>query len=74
MFTWGSFRRGDVIDVIYDAEGAREGQYGCTLGLIWIHLRAVKGSHERAVMGLASRAASVVCYHVINSVTKSVNH
>ena len=31
MFTCGSVRHGDVNDIIYDAEGACEGQYGCTL-------------------------------------------
>ena len=30
MFMSGSLRRGDVNDVIYDADAAREGRYGFT--------------------------------------------
>ena len=52
MFTQGSLCFGDVNNVIYDAEGAREGRYGCTRGPIWIHVRAIMGSCEGAVMKL----------------------
>ena len=30
MFKRRSLRRGEMDEVIYDVEGAREGQYGCT--------------------------------------------
>ena len=43
---------------IYDAECACEGRYGCTRGPICVHVRADMRSHERAVMGLPSRAVS----------------
>ena len=58
MFTRGSLRRGGVNDVIYDADGVREGRYGCTRGPIWVHVRAVMASREPADMGLASGAVS----------------
>ena len=58
MFTRGSLRLGDVNDVIYDAECAREGPYGCRRGPIWVHVRAVMGLCEGVVLGLASRAVS----------------
>ena len=29
---------GEVNYVIKDAEGARKGRYGCTRGLIWVHV------------------------------------
>ena len=35
---------------------ACEGRYKCMRGPIWVHVRANMGSHEQAVMGLASRA------------------
>ena len=38
MFMHGSSRCGEVNDINYDSEGAREGQYGCTRGLIWVHM------------------------------------
>ena len=60
MFTRGSLRLGDVNDVIYDAECVREGPYGCTRGPIWVHVRAVMGSCEGAVLGLALRAVSAL--------------
>ena len=53
-----SLSREHVTDVIYDAEGAREGQYGCMQGLIRVLLRADMDSREGAVMGLESRAVS----------------
>ena len=52
MFMRMSLHPNNVNDVIYDAEGAREGQYGCTQGLIWFHVGADRGSRERAVMGV----------------------
>ena len=54
----GSLRLGDVKDIIYDADTAREGQYVCTRGLIWVHTRADMGSREPAVLGLESQAVS----------------
>ena len=48
----------DVNGVIYDDESTREGRYGYTRGLFWVHVWAYIGSRERAVMGLESRAAS----------------
>ena len=58
MFTHGSLRRGDMHDIIYDAECSREGRYGCIRGPIWVQVRANMGLRKRAVMGLASRAVS----------------
>ena len=58
MFTRMSLRRSDVNDVIYDAEGAREGRYGCMRGRLWVHVRADIGSREQAVIGLESRVVS----------------
>ena len=49
MFKHGFLCRGDVNDVIYDAECTREGQYRCTRGPIWVHTRADMGSCEQAV-------------------------
>ena len=46
MFSCESLHRSDVNGVIYDAEGAQEGRYGCTLGLIWVHARANMGSYK----------------------------
>ena len=74
MFTLGSSRSGDVNDVIYDAEGAREGQYWCTRGLIWVQVRADMGSRERDVMGLKLRAVSArVTKHCVNILSKICN-
>ena len=39
MFTRGSLRHSDVIDIIYDTEGTHQGR-------LWMHLRACMGSHE----------------------------
>ena len=58
MFKLGPLRRDDVNDVIYDAEIACEGGYWCTLGLLWVHMRANMGSKEQAVIGLESQAIS----------------
>ena len=60
MFTQRSLHHGDVNHVIYDAEGACEGWYRCTPGLIWGHARAIMGSREGGVIGLASRAVSAL--------------
>ena len=38
MFTRESLHRGDVNDVIYDAEGTREGLYGYTLASLWVRV------------------------------------
>ena len=51
MFMRVSLRRGDVNDVIYDAEYARDGRYGCTRGTIRVHVKADMGSREWAVKG-----------------------
>ena len=56
MFMCGSLWGGGMNDIIYDAEGAREGRYGFTRGPLWVHMRADMG--EQAVMGLQSRAVS----------------
>ena len=39
MFMRGSLRRGDLNDVIYDAEGTHDGP-------IWVHASAIMGSCE----------------------------
>ena len=66
--------RGDVNDVIYDAEGAPEGRYGCTQRLIWVHVRANMGSCELAIMGLESRAVSAqLTKHFITILSKKCN-
>ena len=57
MFTRRSSRGCDVNDAIMTL-GAREGQYGCSQGLILVHARANMGSRERAVMCLKSRSVS----------------
>ena len=54
MFTGWPEHRGDVNDVIFDADGACEVRYGCVGG----PTRANMGSREWVVMGLKSRAAS----------------
>ena len=60
-------------EVIYDAEGTREGRYGCMLGLIWVHVRANMGSPERAIIGLESQAVSVrVTKHFVTILVKHV--
>ena len=43
-------------DVIHNAEGAREGRYGCTQGPLWVHARADMGSREWAYVCLESQA------------------
>ena len=53
-----SISREHVTDVIYDTEGACEGQYGWMQGLIQVLLRADMDSREGAVFGLESRAVS----------------
>ena len=74
MFTRGSLRRSDVNDVIYFAEGADEGLYGCMRGPIWFHVRVNMGSHERAVMCLAPRAVSArVAKHFVTIFSKTCN-
>ena len=73
MFILGSSGPGEVNDIIYDAEGAREGQYGCTQGLIWVHVRANIYSHEQAIMGLGSQAVSArITKHFITIFVKRV--
>ena len=54
MFTRWPEHRGDVNDVIYDANGACEGRYGCVGGPKRVEI----GSLEWVVIGLKSRAAS----------------
>ena len=58
MFMRGSLPHRNANDIIYDAEGACEGQYGCTPGLIWVQVRADMDSREWSVMGLEPRAVS----------------
>ena len=75
MFTRGSSCHGDVNDIIYDTDGAHEGPYGYTLGLIWVHQRADIGSHEPAVMGLESRAVSAwVTKHFVTIFSTTCNN
>ena len=52
------FMHWSLCRVIYDAAG-------CTLGPIWVHTRVDMGSHERAVMGLESRAVSARVKHFV---------
>ena len=54
MFTSWPENRGDVNDVIYDADDACMGRYGCMGG----PTRDNMGSCEWLVVGLKSRAAS----------------
>ena len=54
MFTRWPENRGDVNDVIYNADGACMGRYGCVGG----PTRNKMGSCEWMVVGLKSRAAS----------------
>ena len=46
MFTCGSLRHGDMNDVIYEADGTREGLYGYTRGPLWVYMSADMGSRE----------------------------
>ena len=74
MFTCWSSCCCDVKDLFYDTEGSPEGQCGCTRGLIWVHVWADMGSHERAVMALESRAVSVrVTKHFVTIYSKTCN-
>ena len=62
-------------DVIYDADAASEGQYGCTRGLIWVHVKADMGSREGTVMGLESQAVSArVTKHFVTIFSKTCNN
>ena len=71
----GSLCRGDVNDVIYDAEGAREGRYWCTREPLLVHVRADVGSRERAVWGFESRAVSArVTKHFTTILVKHVTN
>ena len=54
-----SLHHGDMNDIIYDAEGANKGRYGCTRADIGSR-EVDMGSRERAVMGLESRAVSAL--------------
>ena len=61
-------------DVIYDAQCACEGQYGCMQGTIWVHTRTDLRSSERPVMGLESRAVSAqVTKHFVTIFSKTCN-
>ena len=44
LFTRCSLYRGDVKNVIDDAERALKDGYGCTQGLMWIYVRASMGA------------------------------
>ena len=75
MFMWGSLCYCDVNDVIYDADGARKGRYGYMQGPIWVHVRAIMGSGEWAVMGLKSQAVSAhVTKHFVTIFNKVCNN
>ena len=66
MFTRWPENRGDVNDVIYDADGACMGRYGPT--------RDIMGSHEWLVVGLKSRATSArVTKHFVTFFSKTCN-
>ena len=71
MFTLWPEHRGDADDVIYDADGACEGRYGC----VGEPMRANMGSREWVVMGLKSRAASawVIKHLLLFSVKHVIN-
>ena len=61
---------GDVNDVIYDADGACMGRYGCVGG----PTRDNMGSREWLVVGLKSRAASArVTKHFVTIFSKTYN-
>ena len=62
--------RGDVNDVIFDADGACMGRYGCVGG----PTRDNMGSREWLVVGLKSRAASArVTKHFVAIFSKTCN-
>ena len=72
MFTRWPENRGDVNDVINDADGACMGRYGCVGG----PTRDNMGSREWLVVGLTSRAALSILLlfsvkHVINMNSES---
>ena len=70
MFTRWPENRGDVNDVIYDADGDCMGRYGCVGG----PTRDNKGSREWLVVGLKSRAASAwVTKHSVTIFSKTCN-
>ena len=70
MFTRWPENRGDVNDVIYDADGACMGRYGCVGG----PERDNMGSCEWLVVGLKSRAASArVTKHFVTIFSKTCN-
>ena len=70
MFTRWPENRGDVNDVIYDADGACMGRYGCVRG----PTRDNMGSREWLVVGLKSRAASAqVTKHFVTIFSKTCN-
>ena len=74
MFMRRSLYCGHVNYLIYDAEGAHEGRYGCIGGPIWVHVRADMGSCEWAVMGLESLAVSAgVTNHFVTTFSKTCN-
>ena len=57
-------------DVIYDADGACMGRYGCVGGPRRVNM----GSRECVVMGLKSRAASaLVTKHFVTIFSKTCN-
>ena len=69
LFTRLPEHRRDVNDVIYDANGACEGRYGCLGG----PRRANMGPFEWVDMGLKSRAASArVTKHFVTIFSKNV--
>ena len=68
LFTPWPEHRDDMNDVIYDANDACEGRYGCGGGPTRAHM----GSHECVVMGLKSRAASaLVTKHFVTIFSKT---
>ena len=68
LFTRWPENRNDMNDVIYDANGACEGRYGCGGGPTRAHM----GSCECVVMGLKSRAASdLVTKHFVTIFSKT---
>ena len=70
MFTRLPENRYDVNGVIYDADGACEGRYGCVGGFTKTNM----GSHEWVVVGLKSRAASArVTKHFSTIFSKTCN-
>ena len=70
MFTRRPENCGDVNDVIYDANGAFMGLYGCVGG----PTRDNMGSREWLAVGLKSRAASAwVTKHFVTIFSKTCN-